>query len=170
MPLFDDAGGGIETGTASTDLPGTDEAEDAGVGERGDRRVGEGGVAVDVGGGRGDDLVDDGSERVEGIGHSLLLTMDGAACAGDATARRRSMRAQAGAAREVTRPGDVVLGSEELAHESPFPSAARQLRPYRDGRAARIAPSVARSPRSRRDRRQRRGSNSRWRRLTPRRM
>ena len=30
------------------------------------------------------------------------------------------MRAQTGAVREVTRPGDVVLGSEELAHESPF--------------------------------------------------
>ena len=133
--LFDDDRGGIEAGSASTDVPSTDEPEDACIAERGDRRVGKRGVAVDVGGGRGDDLVDDGSERVEGIGHSILLTIDGAAGAGDATARRRSVRAQTGAVREVTRPGDVVVGSEELAHESPFPSIAQQPRPYRDDRA-----------------------------------
>ena len=80
--LFDDDRGGIEAGSASTDVPSTDEPEDACIAERGDRRVGKRGVAVDVGGGRGDDLVDDGSEHVEGIGHSLLLTIDGAAGAG----------------------------------------------------------------------------------------
>ena len=128
--LFDDGRGGIETGSAPTDSPSTDQPEDACVPERGDRRVGKRGVAVDVGGGRGNDLVDDGSERVEGIGHSLLLTIHGAACAGDATARRRSAWAQAGAVRGVTRPGDVVLGSAELTHESPLPldrSAAATL-------------------------------------------